>query len=63
MVSSSLRSSRTYTVVVPACDSRILGALIKMTDAKVFTLATLDRMVDYTRLQEFLPTQKDSYGP
>ena len=53
--------------VVACIDGRGFGvrredmrALITMTDGKVFTLATLNQMVAHTRLQEFLPTQKDS---
>ena len=56
--------------VVACIDGRGFGvrredmrALITMTNGKVFTLATLDQMVEHTRLQEFLPTQEDSKGP
>ena len=38
-------------------DMRIL---ITRTEGKVFTLATLDQMVAHTRLQQFLPLEKDS---
>ena len=53
--------------VVACIDGRGFGvrredmrSLIGMTEGKVFTLATLDQMVAYTRLQEFLPFEKDS---
>ena len=49
--------------VVACIDGRGFGvrredmrSLITMTEGKVFTLATLDRIVAYTRLQEFLPS-------
>ena len=53
--------------VVACIDGRGFGvrredmrSLITMTEGKVFTLATLDQIVAHTRLQEFLPTEKDS---
>ena len=53
--------------VVACIDGRGFGvrredmrSLIGMTEGKVFTLATLDQMVAHTRLQEFLPAEKDS---
>ena len=53
--------------VVVCIDGRGFGvrredmrSLITMTEGKVFTLATLDQMVAHTRLQEFLPSARDS---
>ena len=53
--------------VVACIDGRGFGvrredmrSLINNTDGKVFTLATLDQMVANTRLQEFLPVERDS---
>ena len=53
--------------VVACIDGRGFGvrredmrSLITNTDGKVFTLATLDQMVAHTRLQEFLPIEKES---
>ena len=52
--------------VVACIDGRGFGvrredmrSLITMTEGKVFTLATLHRIVAHTRLQEFLPTEND----
>ena len=49
--------------VIACIDGRGFGVrredmrtLITMTEGKVFTLATLDQMVAYTQLREFLPT-------
>lgn len=38
-----------------------MRSLITMTEGKVFTLATLDNLVAYTRLQEFLPSGNDPW--
>ena len=52
--------------VVACIDGRGFGVrredmrtLISITEGKVFTLATLDRMVAHTRLQEFLPYEEE----
>ena len=52
--------------VVACIDGRGFGvrredmrSLISRTEGKVFTLATLDQMIAHTRLQEFLPLEKD----
>ncbi len=52
--------------VVACIDGRGFGvrredmrSLITMTNGKVFTLATLDQMVSHTRLEDFLPMDKD----
>ena len=52
--------------VVACVDGRGFGvrredmrSLITRTEGKVFTLATLDQMVAHTRLEEFLPIEKD----
>lgn len=57
------RNGQTDFEVVACIDGRGFGvrredmrSLITMTEGKVFTLATLDRIVAYTRLQEFLPS-------
>jgi hypothetical protein len=56
--------------VVACIDGRGFGVrkqdmrdLIMATRGKVFTLATLDKLIEYTRLREFLPkTSKGSFG-
>lgn len=60
------RSHQPDFEVVACIDGRGFGvrredmrSLITMTEGKVFTLATLDRLVACTRLQEFLPSGND----
>lgn len=60
------RDGRPDFEVVACIDGRGFGVrredmrtLITMTEGKVFTLATLDRLVAHTRLQEFLPSAND----
>jgi hypothetical protein len=56
------RASQSDFEVVACIDGRGFGVrradmrnLLLITEGKVFTLATLDQLIGYTRLREFLP--------
>jgi hypothetical protein len=45
-------------VVLPGIRARDMKDMLMATEGKVFTLATLDHLIDHARLDEFLPSSR-----